>query len=37
MEVIVGKFAGFCAGVKRAVDMTEEVVKNSKDIFNIVL
>lgn len=33
MEVIVGKFAGFCAGVKRAVDMTEEVVKNSKDIY----
>ena len=30
MEVIVGKTAGFCYGVKRAVEGAKEEIKNSK-------
>jgi len=33
MELIVGKLAGFCAGVKNAVDKTEKELENSKKIF----
>ena len=33
MEVIVGKYAGFCGGVKLAVQKTEEAVNNNEDIF----
>lgn len=33
MELIVGKLAGFCAGVKNAVDKTEKELENSKSIF----
>ena len=33
MELIVGKLAGFCAGVKNAVDKTEKELEISKNIF----
>ena len=33
MEVIVGKYAGFCGGVKLAVQKTEEAVSNNKEVF----
>ena len=33
MEVIVGKTAGFCYGVKRAVDGAKELVKNNSNIY----
>ncbi len=33
MEVIVGKYAGFCGGVKLAVQKTEEAVTKNKDIY----
>lgn len=33
MELIVGKMAGFCAGVKNAVDKTEKELETSKSIF----
>ena len=33
MELIVGKMAGFCAGVKNAVDKTVKELENSKRIF----
>lgn len=33
MELIVGKMAGFCAGVRNAVDKTEKELENSKNIF----
>lgn len=33
MELIVGKLAGFCAGVKNAVDKTEKELESSKNIF----
>jgi len=33
MELIVGKMAGFCAGVKNAVDKTEKELEASKNIF----
>lgn len=33
MEVIVGKYAGFCGGVKLAVQKTEEAVKNNNEVF----
>lgn len=31
MEVIIAENAGYCYGVNRAIDMTNEVLKNSKD------
>ena len=31
MEIIVGKTAGFCFGVKRAVEGSEEVLKNTQE------
>jgi len=33
MELIVGKLAGFCAGVKNAVDKTEKELESSNEIF----
>ena len=33
MEVIIGKYAGVCGGVKLAIQKTEEAVKNEKNIF----
>lgn len=30
MEIIVGKTAGFCYGVKNAVDKTKELVQNKE-------
>lgn len=33
MKVIIGKYSGFCGGVKRAIDMTEEAVKKNNDIY----
>lgn len=33
MEIIVGKTAGFCYGVKRAVDGAKEIVKNNTNIY----
>ena len=33
MEIIVGKTAGFCYGVKRAVDGATELVKNDTNIY----
>ena len=33
MEIIVAKSAGFCFGVKRAIDMAEEVLKGNKKIY----
>lgn len=33
MEVIVGKYAGFCGGVKRAIEKTEKTVKENNDIY----
>ena len=31
MEIIVGKTAGFCYGVKRAVDGAKEELKNTEE------
>lgn len=31
MEIMVAKHAGFCFGVKRAIDIAEEVARNNKD------
>ena len=31
MEIIVGKTAGFCFGVKRAVEGSEKILKNTKE------
>lgn len=33
MEVIVGKTAGFCFGVKNAIENTEKQIKNEKNIY----
>ena len=33
MEIIVGKTAGFCYGVKRAVDGANKLVENNHDIY----
>lgn len=33
MEVIVGRYAGFCGGVKQAVEKTEKSTYNYKDIY----
>ena len=33
MEIIIGKNAGFCYGVKRAVDGAKEECINNKDIY----
>ena len=33
MELIVGKLAGFCAGVRNAVDKTEKELENADNIF----
>ena len=33
MEIIVGKYAGFCGGVKNAVSKTEEATKKNNEIF----
>jgi 4-hydroxy-3-methylbut-2-enyl diphosphate reductase len=33
MEVVVGKYAGFCGGVKLAVQKAEEAVNENKGIF----
>ena len=33
MELIVGKLAGFCAGVRNAVDKTEKELENAENIF----
>lgn len=33
MEIILGKTAGFCYGVKRAVDGTEKAIKEEKNLF----
>ena len=33
MKVIVAKSAGFCFGVSRAVDLTDELIKNTLKAF----
>lgn len=33
MELIIGKTAGFCFGVKNAVDKTEEQISNEKEMY----
>ena len=35
MEVIVGKTAGFCYGVKRAVEGAKKVVKESENVYGL--
>ena len=35
MDIIVGKTAGFCYGVKRAVDGAKEVLKKEKNIYGL--
>ena len=35
MEIIKAKSAGFCFGVKRAIDSTYELLRNKKDIYSI--
>lgn len=33
MEIIIGKYAGFCGGVKLAVQKTEEAVLENENIY----
>ena len=35
MKIIIGKTSGFCGGVKRTVNKTEELLKNEKDIYSL--
>ena len=35
MELIVGKTAGFCYGVKRAVDGAKEELKQNKTLYGL--
>ena len=35
MEIIVGKLAGFCYGVKNAVEKAEEAINNNEKIYCI--
>ena len=35
MEIIVGKTAGFCYGVKRAIDFSKEALSNNKNVYSI--
>ena len=35
MEIIVGKTAGFCYGVKRAIDLSKEALNMGKNVYSI--
>ena len=37
MKIIMAKHAGFCFGVKRAVDAIENALKTSKEVWTIGL
>ena len=35
MEVVVAKTAGFCFGVKRAIDIAEDILTKSTDVYSV--
>lgn len=35
MEIVVGKTAGFCYGVKRAIDLSKEALNTNKNVYSI--